>query len=113
MQAGVHPEIPAHAVTRDQFERLWAHSVSLLQRGFASGSILTVDPEEAKVGLWVGRADMHAQTCLAPPYALPVAHEADCSITMPELYNVQILGKPWTRRYIYNQRQVRRQPDIS
>lgn len=35
----------------------------LLQRGFQSGSIITVDPAEAKV-----------------------------------------LGKPWTRRYVYNQR---------
>ena len=26
------------------------HSVTLLQRGFVSGSILTVDPEDAQVG---------------------------------------------------------------
>jgi hypothetical protein len=37
-------------VTREQFEKLWSHSVTLLQRGFTSGSILTVDPEEAQVG---------------------------------------------------------------
>jgi len=42
-------------------------SVELLQRGFVSGSIITVDDEDA-----------------------------------------QALGKPWTRRYIYNQRQCGR-----
>ena len=48
VQAGVHPEQPAHTVDRPTFERLWHHCVSLLQRGFQTGSILTVDPEEAK-----------------------------------------------------------------
>jgi formamidopyrimidine-DNA glycosylase len=48
-KAGVHPEQPAHTVDRPTFDRIWAHSVALLQRGFVSGSILTVDPEEAKV----------------------------------------------------------------
>ncbi|KAK9842012.1 hypothetical protein WJX81_004236 [Elliptochloris bilobata] len=61
-KAGVHPEQAANTVERAAFERIWRHSVELLRRGFQSGSILTVDPEEAKR-----------------------------------------LGKPWTRRYIYNQ----------
>ncbi|EFJ45860.1 hypothetical protein VOLCADRAFT_118227 [Volvox carteri f. nagariensis] len=61
-KAGVHPELPACDLTSDQFDRIWYHTVSLLQRGFVSGSILTVDGWEAKV-----------------------------------------LGRPWTRRYIYNQ----------
>ncbi|KAK9813207.1 hypothetical protein WJX72_010568 [[Myrmecia] bisecta] len=60
-KAGVHPEQPGNTITREAFERIWEHSVVLLQRGFKSGSILTVDPEEAAV-----------------------------------------LGKPWTRRYVYN-----------
>lgn len=30
-----------------QVMQVWRHSSELLQRGFASGSILTVDPEEA------------------------------------------------------------------
>ncbi|CAL5225951.1 g8750 [Coccomyxa viridis] len=60
-KAKVHPEQPGYSVDRETFERIWFHSVDLLQRGFKSGSILTVDPEDA-----------------------------------------QKLGKPWTRRYIYN-----------
>ena len=49
LQAGVHPEQPGNTVDRAAFERIWQHSVLLLQRGFKSGSILTVDPEEAAV----------------------------------------------------------------
>ncbi|KAK9791837.1 hypothetical protein WJX73_006548 [Symbiochloris irregularis] len=48
-KAGVHPEQPCNTVDRAAFDRLWHHSVTLLQRGFKSGSILTVDPEEAAV----------------------------------------------------------------
>lgn len=48
-KAGVHPEQPARTLPRAVFERVWAHSVLLLQRGFLTGSILTVDPEEARV----------------------------------------------------------------
>lgn len=45
--AGVHPEIKGSAISRAEFDRVWAHSVSLMTRGFTSGSILTVDPAEA------------------------------------------------------------------
>ena len=47
-QAGVHPEQPGNSIDRETFDKLWHHSVALLQRGFQSGSILTVDPAEAK-----------------------------------------------------------------
>ncbi len=47
MQAGIHPEQPALTVDRQGFEEIWRHSVELLQRGFQTGSILTVDPEDA------------------------------------------------------------------
>jgi hypothetical protein len=40
----LHVQVP-----RDAFERIWTHSVLLLQRGFKTGSILTVDEAEAKV----------------------------------------------------------------
>ncbi|KAI8465749.1 MAG: hypothetical protein J3K34DRAFT_435962, partial [Monoraphidium minutum] len=66
-KAAIHPEQPAHTLSRAAFDAVWAHSVDLLQRGFTSGSILTVDPEDAKT-----------------------------------------LGKPWTRRYIYNHAQCGR-----
>ncbi|GIL52279.1 hypothetical protein Vafri_8173 [Volvox africanus] len=62
-KAGVHPELPACDISRELFDRIWYHCVDLLQRGFVTGSIITVDPDEAKV-----------------------------------------LGRPWTRRYIYNQK---------
>lgn len=48
-KASVHPEQPAASLTREQFDEVWRHTVLLLQRGFQTGSILTVDPEEAKV----------------------------------------------------------------
>ena len=48
LQAGVHPEQPGKTVSREGFESLWRHSVLLLQRGFKTGSILTVDEDEAK-----------------------------------------------------------------
>ncbi|KAI9007683.1 DNA glycosylase [Hyaloraphidium curvatum] len=44
----VHPETPASTVTRAAFETIWHHSVDLLQRGFRTGSILTVDPGDAR-----------------------------------------------------------------
>ncbi|KAK9845072.1 hypothetical protein WJX74_010237 [Apatococcus lobatus] len=60
-KAGVHPEQPGNTMDRAAFDRVWRHSVLLLQRGFQTGSILTVDADEARK-----------------------------------------LGKPWTRRYVYN-----------
>ena len=44
----MHPEAPANTLDRAAFDRVWRHSVLLLQRGFKTGSILTVDPEEAQ-----------------------------------------------------------------
>ena len=46
-QARVHPEQPCSMLDRATFEKVWRHSVELLQRGFVSGSILTVDKEDA------------------------------------------------------------------
>ena len=58
VQAGVHPEQPSNTVDRAAFERIWRHCVLLLQRGFKTGSILTVEPEEAdKLGRpWTRRS---------------------------------------------------------
>lgn len=42
-KAGVHPEQPAKTLGRERFERVWLHSIDLLRRGVATGSILTVD----------------------------------------------------------------------
>ncbi|GAB4813748.1 hypothetical protein N2152v2_000794 [Parachlorella kessleri] len=66
-KAGIHPEQPGLMLTREAWDTVWQHSVLLLQRGFQTGSILTVDPQEAKT-----------------------------------------LGKPWTRRYIYNHKRCGR-----
>jgi formamidopyrimidine-DNA glycosylase len=46
-KAGVHPEVKGIALSRAQFEAVWRHSVLLMQRGFFTGSILSVDPDEA------------------------------------------------------------------
>eukprot|EP00892_Ulva_mutabilis_P010563 jgi/Ulvmu1/787/UM010_0161.1 len=47
-KARVHPEQPANTIMREEFDRIWRHSVLLLQRGFLTGSILTVDDADAK-----------------------------------------------------------------
>ncbi len=61
----VHPEQPANTVPRATFETLWMHSVLLLQRGFQSGSILTVDPAEAVVlgPPWTRRYIYNHESC--------------------------------------------------
>jgi len=46
-KAGVHPNIAGQELTKSEFDRVWYHTVALLQRGYQTGSILTVDPEEA------------------------------------------------------------------
>ena len=45
--AGIHPDKKAADITRAEFESLWNHSVELLQRGFQSGYIITINPDEA------------------------------------------------------------------
>ncbi|KAA8495173.1 Endonuclease 8 1 [Porphyridium purpureum] len=64
-KAGVHPDRPGRELSRDEFDRVWAHSVLLLQRGFMSGSILTVDPAEAqRLGApWTRRYIYNHSTC--------------------------------------------------
>ena len=64
-KAGVHPERPCAQLPRDEFDLVWRHSVELLQRGFVNGSILTVDPEEAKrLGEpWTRRYVYNQSTC--------------------------------------------------
>lgn len=47
-KAAVHPEKKGKDLEEDEFKRIWHHTVALLQRGYETGSILTVDPEEAK-----------------------------------------------------------------
>lgn len=46
-KAGVHPEVKGSMLSRLQFDAVWRHSVLLMQRGFSTGSILTVDQDEA------------------------------------------------------------------
>lgn len=47
-KSGIHPDTPGLALERQEFDLIWKHTVALLQRGYQTGSILTVDPEEAK-----------------------------------------------------------------
>ncbi len=47
-KAGVHPDKKGKDLEEDEFRRIWYHTVALLKRGYETGSILTVDPEEAK-----------------------------------------------------------------
>lgn len=61
----LHPEQPAHTISRDQWLTLWSHSVDLLKRGFTSGSIVTVDSEEALVlgAPWTRRYVYNHSSC--------------------------------------------------
>jgi hypothetical protein len=61
--AGVHPETPGCLITRDRFESIWHHSVTLLQAGFATGSIITVDPAENLPAPWTRRYIYNQDTC--------------------------------------------------
>ena len=61
--SGVHPETPGCAVSRERFEAIWRHSVSLLQAGFATGSIITVDPAEGLPAPWLRRYIYNQATC--------------------------------------------------
>lgn len=45
--AGIHPDKKASELERAEFDCVWNHSVELMQRGFQSGSIVTINPEEA------------------------------------------------------------------
>jgi formamidopyrimidine-DNA glycosylase len=64
-KSGVHPEQPGYSISQSTFDVIWHHSVNLLQRGFHTGSILTVDPEEAVVlgHPWTRRYVYNHSTC--------------------------------------------------
>ncbi|KAJ3326659.1 hypothetical protein HDU93_002344 [Gonapodya sp. JEL0774] len=62
----LHPNQPSNTVPRDRFDEVWRHSVELLQRGFQTGSILTVDDDDARR--------------LGPP---PLLSSTDASISAP------------------------------
>jgi len=45
--AEVNPNVPGNALSRAEFDGVWAASVKLMHRGYEEGSILTVDKAEA------------------------------------------------------------------
>ena len=54
-KAGIHPDIPGKELEKHEFDTIWHHTIDLLQRGYQCGSILTVDPKEAKA---LGKPDL-------------------------------------------------------
>jgi len=46
-KAGIHPNRVGSTLQRQEFDRVWYHTKDLLERGYRTGSILTVDPAEA------------------------------------------------------------------
>ena len=62
-KAGIHPELPGKQLSRTQFERLWHHTVDLMQRGFVTGSILTVDAAEKLTAPWSRRYVYNQSHC--------------------------------------------------
>lgn len=47
-KAGIHPDRLGKDLQKQEFDRIWLHTCQLLRRGYETGSILTVDPEEAR-----------------------------------------------------------------
>lgn len=47
-KAGIHPDTPGLELEKHEFDLVWQHTVALLERGYQTGSILTVDEDEAK-----------------------------------------------------------------
>merc|ERR1711865_888564 len=47
-KAGLHPNRLGNTLSRTEFETVWYHTVDLLRRGDHTGSIITVDPDEAR-----------------------------------------------------------------
>ena len=43
---GIHPETPARALTREQWDGIWGTLVTWLRRGVRSGRIVTMEPDE-------------------------------------------------------------------
>jgi hypothetical protein len=62
-KAGIHPELPGNQLTRPQFDSLWWHTVDLMQRGFVTGSILTVDAAEKLPAPWTRRYVYNQSSC--------------------------------------------------
>jgi len=47
-KAGIHPNRVGKTLLRQEYDMVWYHTKDLLERGYSTGSILTVDPEEAQ-----------------------------------------------------------------
>jgi len=93
-KAGVHPEQPGNTISEAAFASIWDISKDLLHRGFQTGSILTVDPEENLPAPWTRRYiynhsscgrcgtkvrtwDMGGRTCYACPGCQKLSHSAE------------------------------------
>lgn len=113
--ASVHPNTPGKALSRAEFDRVWAASVKLMRRGYEEGSILTVDKAEAlalgrpglrrwiynsaKCGRCNGRVaswDVAGRTCYACAACQPLdpsrAEEAEAAAP-PKLFNSHCAGE--------------------
>ncbi|QDZ23462.1 endonuclease 8 [Chloropicon primus] len=62
-KAGVHPETPGASIDYESFTTIWEISKELLLRGFETGSILTVDPEEGLPEPWTRRYIYNHSSC--------------------------------------------------
>lgn len=121
--ARVHPNTPGNALSRAEFDRVWAASVKLMRRGYEQGSILTVDTSEAlalgKPGLrrWIynsatcgrcnGRVaswDVAGRTCYACASCQPLdpsrADAADAAAP-PKLFNSLCAGESLEARLAF------------
>lgn len=106
-KARVHPDRPGNTLEKAEFDTIWHHTVDLLQRGYQTGSILTVDPAEARAlgnprmrryiyntshcprcGSSIKTWQIAARTCYACPRCQPLQstppHDAAAAVVTPE-----------------------------
>ena len=122
-KAGVHPDTPGCELTRYQFDTIWQHTVELLRRGFETGSILTVDPEEAvrlgnpdmrryiyntrhcpRCGSNIQTWQINKRTCYACPQCQPRHHHsanaaAAATVTTPTAAVAAVTPEPSSRQH--------------
>ncbi len=76
----IHPETPGRALTRAQFDDLWADSAALLARGVELNAIVTIDGDGRSAGRYGGRFNIFKKSecprCGGPIHRLAMAGRA-------------------------------------
>jgi endonuclease VIII len=89
---GVHPQRLGNAVTREEFERLWADAVHLLEIGVKNNAIITVDGVKKSQSRYGERVNIfnkpHCPTCAGEIRAFEIATRRAFVCEQCQLLNV-------------------------